>query len=479
MVLIGNYILKELASPNPKLKAFSLVIIAILFSQHISAQTEATSFPELIMTNIPGAPKLGNPILITGTESSIRSEGFGLASPAYYDWDRDGTKDLLIGEFGSGVENGNMSGHFIRVFKNEGTNENPSFTGRWQYARPPFEFLAMANGTPYSVDQFCCIGFTPQFIDLNYDGLQDMITGTYYGEVMWFQGSDNGFMPGEELSQAPSPEGLPRKRTPNTRSKDHQYYWLFSSANFGDFTEDGKADLVVGGIMALRISKNIGTERKPEFGPRELLLDTNDRPLKVHDFTEEELKHYEDLAELGYKPPLTGDDEVTPVIVDWDQDGTLDLLVTNTYVHKGLSTVDFFKGVKTQQGYRFQHAVPLFTTKDNSKAFPGMGPRVFVTDWNNDGVNDLLIGISIQTIRDEFNGQLSWNWEMDHGIRKDPAVLELSGKQLEGFKQTVKLPSGMTIEDYMTIRHRGYVYVMLGSHISLKEKVSNGKKRTK
>ena len=461
-----------MGTENKKMKFTKhIILIAFLFAQlivtaqstkinSVQKQRGPGDFPELQFTDIPGASKLSAPLLITGTEKPIISEGKGLAAPAFYDWDGDGVKDLLIGEFSSGFEKGNNTGHYIRVFKNTETNEKPVFTGNWQYARPPFEFLAKANGTPYSVDQYCCIGFTPQFIDLNNDGKQDMITGTYYGEVMWFQGGDKGFLPGEELLQAPSPWGMPRNR-PN---KSHQYYWLYSSASFGDFTEDGMPDLVVGGIMALRMSKNTGTADKPEFGPRELLLDIHGNPLKVHEFTKDELKNYETAAELGYKPPLSGNDEVSPYVVDWDNDGTLDLLVTNTYIHKGLSTVDFFKGVQTKEGIRFQPAVPLFKAKNNSKAFPGMGPRVFTTDWNDDGVNDLLVGISVQTVRGEFNDQLSWNWEMDHGIRKDPAVFELSGKKLEDFKKSVKLPDGITIEDYMTIRHQGYVYIMLGKN---------------
>jgi hypothetical protein len=427
----------------------------------MEAPLSAIQFPDLIFTKIKGASILTKPILVSGSSKPVLGEGMGLAAPAFWDWDGDGLKDLLIGEFGSGTEHGRHVGNFIRVYRNSGTETKPQFTGLYDYARPPFKILA--NGTPYSVDQYCCIGFTPQFIDLNNDSQPDMITGQYYGEVSWFQGSKEGFLPGVALPQASPPEGDPRNGL--TGKKAHQYYWLYSSASFGDFTGDGKPDLVLGGLMGLHLSKNIGTPTEPQFDNREMLLDVQDKPLKVHELTQEELKNYEELKELGYIPPVSGDDELSPYVVDWDGDGTLDLLVTNTYRHKGLATIDFFKGLQTPQGYRFQQAVPLFTVKDNGKAFPGTAPRVSVTDWNNDGVNDLLIGTSVQTVRGEFNSYLSWNWEKDHGIIKDPFILTtgLSDTALEKYKQGVKLPEGIKIGDYMTIRHQGYVYVMLGT----------------
>ena len=41
------------------------------------------------------------------------------ASPFYYDWDGDGVKDLVTGQYSSG---------YVRVYKNYGTNSNPSYT---------------------------------------------------------------------------------------------------------------------------------------------------------------------------------------------------------------------------------------------------------------------------------------------------------------------------------------------------------------
>ncbi len=85
-------------------------------------------------------------------------------------------------------------------------------------------------------------------------------------------------------------------------------------------------------------------------------------------------------------------------------------------------------------------------------------------------MNDLLIGASVVTMNGAFNGRLSWNWEHNEGIfsaGKDPGnyssfqpTNETLQRQREYYAS--KLPKGITIDEYMTIRHVGYVYVLLG-----------------
>src|SRR5262249_28264497 len=108
-----------------------------------------TKLPPIVSTRISGAPTLAQPQLIIGVDKPVVGGGFGSASPAMLDWDGDGLKDLIVGEFGSGVESssGMIMGNFLRVYKNEGTEEAPGFSGRFEYARAPFEILT--NGTPY------------------------------------------------------------------------------------------------------------------------------------------------------------------------------------------------------------------------------------------------------------------------------------------------------------------------------------------
>ncbi len=430
---------------------FILPMALVLLSHSMFAQpNEAEQFPELIMTKIPGAPSLGDPMLIKNAKGTpLIGEGYGIAAPAFYDWNGDGLSDLLVGEFGSGMELGRYNGNFIRIYLNNGTEDNPVFDGDYKYAWPPHQLRG--NGTPYSVDQFCCMAFTPLFVDLNDDGVKDLVSGQYFGEVIFFEGTEKGFLSGKAVKQP----GNPREQVKDYEK--HQEYWLYSSAGFGDFTGDNLLDMVVGG-SAIRLSSNKGGET-PSFNQRELLLDTKGNPLKVYNYTKEELAR-------GYGICIGGDYKLSPVVVDWDNDGVLDLLVTNGYFNKGLSVIDFFKGEKMNGSVRFRPPVPLFSAKDG-KAFPGISPFVSVTDWNSDGVNDLLIGVSVATTKGQFNAKISWEWEKDMGFLgfgKDPGFLVGKNAEvnLNAVLEGVKLPIGVTKEDFMTMRHQGYVYVMLG-----------------
>src|SRR5690554_3228340 len=111
--------------------------MVLLFPIFLGAQTanklsesyNAIHFPQLIYTEIKGAPRLSDPILVMGETKPVMGEGMGWASPAFFDVDGDGNKDLLIGEFGSRFEdNGIPIGNFVRVYLNEGNNSKPKFS---------------------------------------------------------------------------------------------------------------------------------------------------------------------------------------------------------------------------------------------------------------------------------------------------------------------------------------------------------------
>ena len=447
-------------------------------------------FPPIVGADIPGAPRLTPPMLVMAGDQPVLTEKHGLAAPALWDWDGDGKRDLLVGEFetnsGESFPMG-AGGSTMRVYRNIGTDANPRFGAAFSWARD-------TEGAIMEVPQWCCIGFTPHFYDLDADGRQDIITGQYHpGEVTWFRGAPNGFLPGVKLPQEGDPES-----NGNPLFGDYEgepgdigtfHYWVYSSASLGDFDDDGDFDLIVGGSGGLRISENIGGRERPSFAERRLLLDIHGQPLRI--LTRPDAPP----SPPGDLPSPDGDGKASPVVADWNADGVLDLLVTGSYRHPASQAVTFFRGVKTSAGHRFHPGVDLLKTEDGAKALPGSGPRVYVDDWNKDGVPDLLIGASVATVNGgKFSDELSWEWEDVNDVEsagKDPglypprpkpsaesmkdildrmrergeseeSVQEMLDMNIQYWEQKIGRLHKEGKEHWLTMRHQGRVYVMLG-----------------
>ena len=492
--------------PNRALRISLVLVTAFEFSASIVADSASDAargelgFPDFTVTPIEGAPELSAPFMVMGGDKPVLTEKHGLAAPALWDWNGDGKRDLLVGDFetnsGEDFPMGE-EGSAIRVYLNIGTDSDPKFSSEFEWARD-------TEGTVMEVPQWCCIGFTPYFYDLDDDGYEDMITGQYHpGEVSWFRGSADGFQPRQLLPQEGDPAsnwngfGLNAGERPDEIETFE--YWVYSSAAMGDFDDDGDFDLVTGG-SSLRLSENIGGRKRPSFARRELLLTVSGEPLVVRERSEREK---EMLAFLEQDPGapmmeiISGDSKVSPYVVDWDNDGVLDLLVTDTYVQPESNAVSFFKGVKTSEGHRFEPAVDLFSAEPGVKVLPGSGQRVYVDDWNNDGVNDLLIGASVATVNGGvFSDELSWEWEAINEVEaagKDPgrypprerptaALMKAQYEEFgaaanytdEEFEQMAAEQAtywdetiGKLYEEgkshWLTMRHQGRIYVMLGS----------------
>lgn len=422
----------------------------------------------LKMTAIPGAPILSQPVRIDGSEMEIRTGKHGLCYPAIYDWNGDGKPDLLLGEFSTGDRENN-----VKVYLNSGSKKKPRFTGKYFYALD-------TQGDTISSKQWCCIGMHPRMVDIDGDGRIDMLSGEYNpGRVGLWRGSDKGFMPLQYVAQ----EGYkdPPYHGMDATSPESNQYWNYTSAGFGDYNGDGLLDLFVGGTAGMRVALNEGTKEKPKFGLRQYLRFTDNSILTV--CSDEKLIE-------GVQPRYIKT-YMTPV--DWDQDGVLDLLVTYEYSNKGNHAVLFYRGVKTNLGLRFHRPVPLFTTADDTKALPGCQPMITVADLNGDGVNDIVMGLSIPTIAsvvDPLSSQrtvadsVAWQWLHDLGIEmpgKDAGEFYMHStfekivervKDNKGFERSYYLGKLNDLK-YLTLRHRGYVFVFYGKKNSVRAKAES------
>lgn len=421
-------------------------------------------FPKIINAHIPGAPILGQPTLIQGTKLDIRAEKHGLVYPALYDWNLDGKVDLLLGEFASG-----QTGSNIKVYLNEGDNQTPKYTGRFFYA------LDVNNDT-ITNHQWCCIGIHPRFIDLDNDGYVDILSGQYNpGLISWWRGSKNGFLAREFVEQEGYIEGAkllgPQSHVSQLDPNSNDY-WNYTSASFADFNGDGLIDLFIGGTHEVRVALNIGTKDQPKFGLRKNLLGIDGYPVAVR-------KYFDDAGKRKKSPRYGNYSGATKMFitpVDWDGDGVLDLLVTHLYGNKEDSKdpIIFFRGVKTDKGLRFQDGISLFTTNQLKKTFPGTQPNIVVADYNNDGINDLVIGLSLPTVNGfEIDSLVAWEFVHDLGIEAPGKDIGETMQTKEGRDNVERLLNldprykgtfigSLNDDKYFSLWHRGYVYVMLG-----------------
>jgi hypothetical protein len=209
-------------------------------------------------------------------------------------------------------------------------------------------------------------------VDWNNDGKIDIIAGDASGKVWLFI---NKGTPTEPILAAGinlKAGGVPINGTGPRyeRDKNGKYQFIpnkkdimgiYSKIHVGDWDGDGKKDLLVGqdgpNRQKLLLYKNIGTDKEP-------ILDS---PTEL-------------------KIPKPGMSRPSPYLVDWDGDGKQDLLCGTER-----PMVYFFRNIGTPEKPEFTQVIKTLDLKGEGFS-DSYRCRIDVTDWNNDGILDLLIG---------------------------------------------------------------------------------------
>ena len=320
-------------------------------------------------TNETAPPRFAPPVPLTA-DGVIIDVTTGHAAPCIHDFDRDGVRDLLVGEFGAGAFKGETTGKSspghpwvagkLRFYRNHGTDTAPIYT----------DFSYVKAGTrDAQVPITCCVSFVPQFIDFNADGIEDMISGSYPGDIYFFAGNETGGFDEPVMQRDVNGDAVHARYEHG--GELHDVHSI--TAELHDMDADGDLDLVIGSRLSgcYRI-ENVGTPETPAWSAHtDGLKTTEGRKIGGWDYGSN--VHF----------------------ADWDGDGTSDIVVGSEdggiFWHRNLGTEDApeFGAMHTlvEEQPMDERFLRLSTPMR-----PSSRVKVHVIDQDGDGLKDLLVG---------------------------------------------------------------------------------------
>lgn len=355
--------------------------------------------------NRQGFVEVNRGVLPVLTQSGAIADTSMPASVSLGDLNGDGRTDILVAD---------VLG-YMWVYFNSGTPQEPKFTRG--------ELLPLFFSRPRAGGDGPLLFRGPRvhLADITRTGKLDIWMGNYIGEIFRIPNTGGGAAP--DFRQPPD---VTRLLIPTT-TQPRRWGNVFAPVIW-DFDNDGRGDLLVGegsySANSIHILLNQGSNAAPKFS------DTN--------------RHF--LA-FGM-----GREQLTPAVVDWDNDSKPDLLVTDRSGKIGLYSrtvetegearqdaqqslaAEVNKSAHWKPGENL-HFVKYLSSKDGREMAFGGIPTVAAGDLNGDGLFDLVVGKS--------NGRVAL--VINSGTKGEPkfeAPVEVKGTASEG----VEMPSGWEVE---------------------------------
>ncbi len=191
------------------------------------------------------------------------------------------------------------------------------------------------------------MGAYPQIADWNEDGKKDLLVGDTNGKISLFINT------GTNSNPVLADSGYIKVDSVNID------VGLRAAPIVYDWNNDGKKDLIVGSESGnIKLFLNTGENNAPVFSGSSNLM-------------------------LGNEPLWLW--RCSPELSDFDKDGKVDLIVG-----EGYGKVHFFKNTGTIGNPKFEKDVLLYAEERHITV--RSCSRVDITDWNEDGHDDLIIG---------------------------------------------------------------------------------------
>jgi hypothetical protein len=295
----------------------------------------------LLAGNSLGEEKFAAEVRIEARGAPIDVGSFSGAAPFVGDFDGDGLNDLLVGQYEQGR---------LRIYRNMGTRQEPRFDD-FEWFRVNGEIVELPGPGV----------FHPQLVDLDSDGKLDIVTTSGSGIIFWYRRTArNEFADAEIVRLTDGPALVAR---PN------------GGCHVVDWDGDGDNDLIISG--------------QPKLGARSVavwFVENRGAPPALSLAAPRAL-------EAEGEPIQSQELEAYPFVADWNGDGKPDLLLGT----RGGSVL-LYENTGERRAPKLAQSRPLVAVaRRGVRAAADVqqhatGGRFCVTDWDNDGALDILIG---------------------------------------------------------------------------------------
>ena len=317
-------------------------------------------------------PKYSDGVKMIAADGERLHMDLQMIVPVAFDWDKDGDKDLIVGD-----EDGRVA-----LVENTGklTQQNvPAFLAPKYFQQHADTLKCGALATPFGTDW-------------DGDGDIDILSGNTAGFIEFFENL-SGRDVAEPKWNAPQKlivDGRPFRimAGPNGSIQGPaEAKWGYTTFSVNDWDRDGLPDIFLNSILGEVVwLKNIGTRSEPQL----------DRPKNI----EVEWAGTQPALAWGWKKPLSNalltQWRTTPVVYDFNSDGLVDLAMLD---QEGF--LSYFERFEDSGELKLRAPTRVFVDENgeplrlNNKSAGGSGRRkLCVTDWDGDGKFDWLLNSS-------------------------------------------------------------------------------------
>lgn len=312
-----------------------------------SSERNKIVFYKNIGSNVKPVYEMSLPVKADG----IPIELFGSLNISVGDLDGDGDKDLVAG-----------NRFQLMSFRNEGTNSSPKLAkGRLLKTRD--------NKNPFGI-------YTrPKLVDWDGDGKIDILLGNEDGRPTWIKNLGDGKYDIERFIIQLDPD---------------VDFGCLSVPVVCDWDSDGDYDLLAGNSSGfVEYVENISSSANKFIFRRSRNLTADGRKIRILAYNSGSIQGPHE-AKYGY---------TMPTVADWDEDGDLDLLLSDIkgehHFYKNIGTKyqpELTKAEKLQVAWSENPPKPSFNWRDPEPTelitYPRCRPAV--VDWNMDGLLDYV-----------------------------------------------------------------------------------------